>query len=72
MGKKIAAVDKTALDSLFAEEMKKSAASEVRDPNGAPVDEVAFADHEEYLATLEGVLAEDKKNSFEPNDVHQD
>jgi hypothetical protein len=73
MSKKIAAVDKQAMDALFAEDVKKIAATlKVDDLNGAPEDPQAFEDHEEYIATLENVLAEDKKNSFEPNDVIQD
>jgi hypothetical protein len=73
MSKKIAAVDNEAMNGLFAAEMQKAAATVgVRDQNGAPKDEVAFADHEEYLATLENVMADDKKNSFEPNDTVQD
>jgi hypothetical protein len=73
MSKKIAAVDKTAMDALYAEDFKRvAAASDVKDQNGAPEDPQAFEDHEEYLATLENVLSEDKKNSFEPNDVNQD
>jgi hypothetical protein len=71
MSKKIAAVDKTAMDELYVADFKR-VAGQVRDSNGAPEDPVAFKDHEEYIATLEGVLSEDKKNSFEPNDVSQD
>lgn len=73
MSKKIAAVDKQAMDALYTEDFKRVAAKvDVRDLNGAPEDEVAFSDHEEYLATLENVLAEDNKTSFEPNDEKQD
>lgn len=68
---KIAAVDKTAMDALYAEDFKKAAAG-VKDLNGAPEDPVAFADHEEYIATLESVLSEDKRNDWEPNDAQLD
>jgi hypothetical protein len=73
MSKKIAAVDKTAMDSLYAEDFGRiTAAAGVADQNGAPKSESAFEDHEEYIAVLENVLSDDKKNGFEPNDVHQD
>ena len=71
MSKKIAAVDKTAMDELFKADFARVAA-DVKDQNGAPEDPQAFEDHEEYLATLEGVLKEDKRNDWEPNDVSQD
>lgn len=73
MSRKIAAVDKQAMDALYVEDFKRvAAAQDVRDQNGAPEDPVAFEDHEEYLATLENVLSEDKKNAFDPNDVKND
>jgi hypothetical protein len=73
MSKKIAAVDNQAMNALYAAEMQKAAATVgIRDQNGAPKDEVAFADHEEYLATLENVMAEDKREGFSPNDTKQD
>lgn len=71
MSKKIAAVDKTAMDSLYTEDFKRVAAG-VKDSNGAPEDPQAFEDHEEYIATLEGVLSEDKRNDWEPNDAQLD
>ncbi len=71
MSKKIAAVDKQAMDALYTEDFKR-VASDVKDSNGAPEDPVAFSDHEEYLSVLESVLKEDKSNSFEPNDTTQD
>jgi hypothetical protein len=71
MSKKIAAVDKTAMDELYVADFKR-VAGEVRDSNGAPEDPVAFSDHEEYLTTLESVLKEDKRNDWEPNDVTLD
>lgn len=73
MSKKIAAVDKQAMDALYAEDFKRVAGKvDVRDLNGAPEDEVAFSDHEEYLSTLENVLSEDKREGFSPNDELQD
>jgi len=71
MSKKIASVDKTAMDALYKADFARVAA-DVKDQNGAPEDPQAFEDHEEYLATLEGVLKEDKRNDWEPNDVQLD
>lgn len=73
MSKKIASIDKTAMDTLYAEDFKRvAAASDVKDQNGAPEDPQAFEDHEEYLTTLQSVLSEDKRNDWEPNDVSLD
>jgi hypothetical protein len=69
MAKKIAKVDAEAMNSLYASEVSrmgvKTAAS---DDNGAPHDPQAFEDHADYLATLESVMKEDKKDDFQPND----
>jgi hypothetical protein len=70
MSKKIAAVDKQAMDTLYQEDFSRvAAAAGLKDLNGAPEDPQAFKDHEEYISTVENVLAEDKKDSFEPNDT---
>jgi len=70
MSKKIAAVDKTAMDALYKEDFPRvAAAAGLKDLNGAPEDPQAFEDHSEYIATIENVLAEDKKDAFSPNDT---
>jgi hypothetical protein len=75
MANKIAKVDADAMNSLYAAEVTgKTAAgnADVTDRNGAPEDPQAFQDHEEYIATLKSVMAEDTKTDFEPNDVTLD
>jgi hypothetical protein len=32
----------------------------------------AFADHKEYLETLEGILSDDQKETWDPNDPTKD
>jgi len=73
MAKRIAAADASAMNSLYKGELgrlglkvaqkdaKDSAAGQSHDPQ-------AFADHEEYMKTLESVLKEDAKTSGDPND----
>ena len=73
MSKQIVAVDKTAMDTLYAEDIKRvTARAGIADQNGAPEDPQAFEDHSEYIATLESVMSEDKKDSFSPNDEKLD
>jgi hypothetical protein len=37
--------------------------------DGLGGDDQAFKDHEDYLDTLEDILSEDKKDSWDPNDL---
>ena len=66
----IAPTDRQAMNSLFQGVVHTSAKQA-----GVAVDmevpmntEEAFKDHETYVKTLESVLADDKGQSFEPND----
>lgn len=72
----IANPDRTAMNRLYAKEMQragvKSAAVLNKGENGSVTPEGAFQDHEEYLKTLEQVMKEDKKTSFDPNDPIKD
>ena len=73
MAKKIAQVDATAMNSLYASELTKAGVKfAAADDKGAPHDPQAFEDHAEYLATLKSVMAEDNKTDFSPNDPVQD
>lgn len=76
MGKKIAKVDNDAMNSLFATEFSRLAgkkqAADWQDEKGAPKDPQAFKDHEEYLATLKSVLADDNSQDHDPNDEKLD
>jgi hypothetical protein len=73
MANKIAAVDNEAMNSLFAAELKKRAgAYDTKEEGPVPTDAQAFADHAEYLSTLESVLKGDKKSDFNENDVLAD
>jgi hypothetical protein len=73
MSKKIAAADATAMNSLYKGELGrlglKVAQKDAKDsPAGQSHDPQAFADHDEYLKTLESVLKEDEKTGGNPND----
>ena len=83
MGKQIAAEDRQAMDSLFASEnsrlasaagLKVTAASksDIADDNGKEQGPQAFKDHKEYVDVVSSVLADDKSDSFDPNDKNQD
>jgi hypothetical protein len=82
MGKQIASEDRQVMDSLFASENAKLAAaagikvgaskSDIADDNGKEQGPQAFKDHEEYVDVVSAVLADDKKESFDPNDITQD
>lgn len=74
MGKKIAEVDNKAMNALYASELAKAGAKiAATDDKGAPVDPVAFSDHEEYTKTLASVLKDDKSGGGgDPNDKIQD
>lgn len=78
MAKKIAAVDADAMNSLYSGEFsrlagkKQAAAGDWQDEKGAPKDPQAFKDHEEYMATLKSVLADDAGQDGDPNDPLKD
>jgi predicted transcriptional regulator len=63
MSRKIAAAENSAMNRLYTSEAirtgtKVAAGEEIQ----------AFEDHKEYVETLESVLKEDGKESFNPND----
>ena len=59
---KIAAADSSAMNKLFAMELKQAGIKvAAEEENHSPV---AFADHKVYLDTLEAILKGDKKDSF--------
>jgi hypothetical protein len=75
MGKKIAKNDNEAMNSLYGSEFARLAGKKTadwQDEKGAPKDPQAFKDHEEYLATLKSVLAEDGSQDHDPNDPIKD
>jgi hypothetical protein len=68
MENKISKVDASAMNSLYSGELE----STFKDKTAAEGDPQAFKDHKEYMDTLEEVLKEDKKEAWDPNDVHLD
>ena len=66
----ISAGDRQALDSLFKGTVTASLkqAGIVVDKDLPFNTETAFADHADYVKTVESVLSDDKSNAFEPND----
>ncbi len=59
---KIAKIDNTAMNHLFKVEASR------RGVKLASEDPQAFADHKEYLATVDAVLKSDKGEEWNPND----
>jgi len=59
---KIAAADNSAMNRLYAQELKQAGIKTANEEDNA--DPVAFADHKKYLDTLEAILKSDKKDSF--------
>ena len=69
---KIAAADSSAMNKLYAMELKQAGIKlAAEEDNASPV---AFADHKKYLDTLESILKSDKKDSFsqEERDITKD
>ena len=65
----IAAADRQAMNSLFQGVLAQGAKRAGIVDKDLPMNTAeAFDDHETYLKTLEGVLAEDKGQSWNPND----
>jgi len=60
---KIAVRDNTAMNTLYRSELSRTGSKVA-----ANEDITAFADHKEYLDTVESVLADDGKESWNPND----
>jgi hypothetical protein len=58
----IANVDRTALNGLYAKEASRKGVKLAADKIEA------FTDHEEFLATVEEVLKDDKREAWAPND----
>ena len=71
MAKKIAQADAAVMNKLYASEVSKIAADQ-KVKFASPEDPQAFKDHDEYNATVESVLREDKSESFNPNDPIKD
>jgi hypothetical protein len=71
--KKIAAADAGVINSLYASEVTRLAKSagevDTKEEGPTPADAQAFKDHEDYISTLESVMADDKKNSLNANDA---
>jgi flagellar basal body rod protein FlgB len=62
---KIAAVDNQAMNALYRTELTRNGnkvAAEDKDIQ-------AFQDHADYNATLDAVMKEDKRESWDPNDM---
>lgn len=62
---KIEEPDYSVMNRLYAKAAGKTAAE--ANAEGL-VSEPAFKDHEEYLSTLDGILSDSKKTSWDPND----
>lgn len=67
MTTKIAAPDATAMNTLFSQELAKAGVKTAADEK---ID--AFADHSEYVGTLEKVLGDDNSEGWNPNDPKLD
>jgi len=74
MSKKIATADATAMNSLYKGELSRLGFKVAQkgggkeEAAGISHDPQAFADHEEYMKTLEQVMKEDEKTAGDPND----
>ena len=69
---RIAAADQKAMNALYATAVTaglKTAGVVDKSPENT---ETVFKDHEQYISTLEEILDEDKKTTFEPNDPIMD
>lgn len=66
---KIAQTDATAMNSLFAGELVRVSGGKTAAGAESPTGPEAFTDHKEYEATLANVLADDKSESWSPNDM---
>lgn len=69
--KKIAKADAAVMNKLYATEVAKIAADQ-KVKIASPEDPQAFKDHQEYNATIESVMRDDKGTSFDPNDPIKD
>jgi hypothetical protein len=65
---KIAKADREAMNSLTAGEITRISKGKI----AADANTDAFSDHKEYVAIVENVLSEDKKEAFSPNDELKD
>jgi hypothetical protein len=63
MTTKIAALDAQAMNQLYASELAKDGVKTAAGENLQ-----AFDDHKSYVATLESILSNDKKDGWKPND----
>jgi hypothetical protein len=69
----IANPDRTAMNRLFAKELKRAGVHiAAANDNGSVTPQRAFDDHETYLKTLESIMKEDKTSVFDPNDPLKD
>lgn len=62
---KIAATDNQAMNALYRVEMVRTGQKTAAENTSLQ----AFKDHEEYNKTLQEVMSEDKKESWDPNDM---
>lgn len=76
MANGIGKADASIINSLYANEVKKAHKTagtyDSKEEGPTPSDAQAFKDHAELISTLEAVLREDSRNSFEPNEVTED
>jgi hypothetical protein len=61
---KIAVKDNVAMNSLYKDELIRTGSK-----TAATEDTTAFKDHEEYDKTVQSVLNDDGKESWDPNDL---
>lgn len=71
MKKLIASADRQAMTSLLQANLRQRTAGVV-DKDSEFVTQQVIDDHAEYTSTLEGILKEDKSQSFDPNDPKLD
>jgi hypothetical protein len=62
---KIAQADAQAMNHLYRTELVRTGSKTAAEDKSIQ----AFKDHEEYNQTIESLLSEDKKESWDPNDV---
>jgi len=68
----IAAADKEAMSKLFTQAVAqgcKTAGIAEKSPENTPT---VFADHQDYIDTVEAILSDDKKDGFKNSDLVND
>ena len=73
VAKQIVASEAAVINSLYASEVarisKNAGEVDTKEEGPTPADAQAFKDHKDMISVLESVMAEDKKDSFSPNDA---